>query len=182
MADELIDICDEDNNVIGTAMKYKALAEGLWHRAARVLIYNPKGEVFLQLRSESKELHPGCWDVGVAGHIGAGEHYIDAALREAAEESGLDIDKEDLELAMVEKAEGVFGNFHEKIFAYTYFARFNGDERLIRIQQEEVQTYRFVDVRDLELERKKNPEKFSPHSDRYWDEVINGIKKRFGHI
>ena len=178
--DELIDICDENNNIIGQAMKYKALAEGLWHRVARVLIYNPKGEVFLQLRSETKELHPGCWDVGVAGHIGAGEHYVDAASREAAEEAGLEIFEGDLELAMVEKEEGLYGGLNEKVFAYTYFARFGGNEGLIRIQEEEVQSYRFIDVRDLEAERKENPAKFSPHSDLYWNEISEGIKKRFG--
>lgn len=32
MADELIDIFDEDMNQIGSAMKYQAHAEGLWHK------------------------------------------------------------------------------------------------------------------------------------------------------
>lgn len=177
--DELIDICDEDNNIIGQAMKYAALREGLWHRTARVIIYNPKGELFMQLRSKAKELHPGCWDVGVAGHIAAGEHYIDAALREAAEESGLVFSKIDLELEMVEKTQGIFGKLDEKIFAYTYFARFGGDESKIKIQPEEVQSYRFINIGQLERERSANPQRFSPHSDLYWDLIIGGIKKRF---
>jgi len=103
MADELIDIFDEDNNLVGQAMKSEALARGLWHRVARVLIYDRKGRVFLQLRSMAKELHPGCWDVGVAGYIGAGEDYVDAAIREVAEEAGLEIPKDDLELIMAKR-------------------------------------------------------------------------------
>ncbi len=178
MADELIDIFDEDENFIGQAMKSEAWEKGLWHRGARVLIYNKKGEIFTQLRSAGKELHPGKWDVGVAGHVGAGESYVDAALREAAEEVGLDLRKDDLEFVMADKLEKNFDGKLEKIITATYFVRFDGHEGEIRIQEEEVQMFKFMNSDELENERKEFPEKFMPHSENYWLQIISGVKKR----
>jgi isopentenyldiphosphate isomerase len=182
MVDELVDIFDENDNFVGQAMKSEAWAKGLWHRGARVLIYNKKGEIFTQLRSVTKELHPGKWDVGVAGHVGAGESYIDAALREAAEEVGLNLLKDDLEFVMADKLEKNLDRKIEKIITITYFARFDGHESEIMIQEEEVQSFRFMEPDELERERKEFPEKFMPHSEEYWSELISGVKKRFNGV
>lgn len=178
MADELIDICDEDNNIVGQAMKSKALAEGLWHRTARVLVYDSRGRLLAQLRSLIKELHPGKWDIGVAGHVAAGENYIDAALREAAEEAGLEFSKPDLELVMVEKFVNFSDGLNEKGFAYSFYARFDGDESRLVPQKGEVQMLRFLTVGELEFERQRFPEKYVPHTDAYWNELVGGIKKK----
>jgi len=179
MADELIDICDENDNVTGQAMKSEAWEKGLRHRVARVLIYKSNGEIFAQLRSENKELHPGLWDIGVAGHVAVGEDYIDAAVREMAEEAGLAIQKENLELLIMEKEEWTLGNISDKIFACTYLARFEGDISEIRIQAEELQAFRFVDIDKLEAEKKMFPEKFTPHTEEYWSGLINGVRNKF---
>ena len=59
MADELIDIYDENNKPLGIQkMKSEAHRDGLWHRASHVWIYNSKGEILLQLRAKNKELWP----------------------------------------------------------------------------------------------------------------------------
>jgi isopentenyldiphosphate isomerase len=178
--DELIDIFDENDNLVGRAMKSEAWVKGWWHRGARVLIYNSRGEIFTQLRSVTKELHPGKWDVGVAGHVGAGESYISAALRETAEEAGLNFCENDLELLMSDTFEKNLDGMIEKVFTRTYFARFDGTESEIKIQEEEVQTFKFMNADELEAERKKFPEKFMPHTEKYWSEVIGSVKKRFG--
>ena len=65
------------------------------------------------------------------------------------------------------------------MFAYTYFARFDDSRGQIKIQESELQTFRFVNADDLETERRSHPEKFTLHSERYWSELINGVKKRF---
>ena len=93
MADELIDICDENNNLINVQKtKSEAHKNGLWHRASHIWIYNSNGEILLQLRAKEKPLYPDMWDISAAGHISAGEDPITSGLREVKEEIGLEIE------------------------------------------------------------------------------------------
>jgi isopentenyl-diphosphate Delta-isomerase len=181
MADELIDICDENNNIIGRALKSEALAKGLWHRTARVFFYTSKGEIILQLRAKNKELYPDRWDVGAAGHIGAGEDYIDAAIRESEEELGIIVKKSDLDLLVLDKFLTIWGDFDEKIFAYTYLARFDGDIEGLKIQKEEVQELKFANVDWLVGDVKNSPQKYTPHAENYWLRLISGVKERLNN-
>ena len=178
MADELMDVCDENNNIIGQGMKSEILRRGLWHRTARVFIYNSLGEILLQLRGKDKELYPDLWDVGAAGHVAAGEDYIETAVREAREELGLLIPKENLDLLMVEKFEQIWGKLSEKVFAGTYLAKFDGGIKDLKIQIDEVQELKFVPADSLGKDVKEFPQKYTPHPEGYWMELINGVRKR----
>ena len=173
-----MDICDENNNIIGQGMKSEILRKGLWHRTARVFIYNSSGEILIQLRGKDKELYANLWDVGAAGHVAAGENYVDTAVREAQEELGLSISKEKLDLLMVEKFEQSWGDLNEKVFAGTYLAKFDGRIGDLKIQTDEVQELKFVPADWLEKDVKNCPQKYTPHPESYWTELINGVKKR----
>ena len=82
MADELIDICDESNNLTKIQkMKSYAHKAGLWHRTAHIWIYNSKGNILLQLRAKEKLLYPDMWDISAAGHVSAGEDPTTSGLR-----------------------------------------------------------------------------------------------------
>lgn len=178
MADELMDICDENNNIIGRGMKSEILRKGLWHRTARVFIYNSSGEILLQLRGKDKELYPDLLDVGAAGHVAAGEDYVDTAVREAQEELGLLIPRENLDFLMIEKFEQVWGKLTERVFAGTYLAKFDGSIKDLKIQTDEVQELKFISVDDLEKDVKDFPQKYTPHPEGYWTGLINGVRKR----
>ena len=54
-----------------------------------VLVFNSRGEVFLQKRSMLKDRQPGMWDSSCSGHLDAGEDYDTCAVRELREEIGL---------------------------------------------------------------------------------------------
>lgn len=177
MADELIDICDENNNIIGQGMKSEALANELWHRTARVFVYDSDGKILIQLRAKDKELFPDKWDVGAAGHVASGEDYDQTAVREAKEELGIAIKKEDLNLLMIEKCQTPWRDIKECVFAATYLVRFEGDRNQIKIQKEEIQKIRFLSADELEREQKARPESFTPHGDNYWLTLINEVKK-----
>ena len=82
MNDEAIDIVDEQDTVIGTTTKHEAQTKGLRHRIVRITLEDGAGNVLLQKRNDDKELYPGCWDSAAAGHVGAGEDYLQAAERE----------------------------------------------------------------------------------------------------
>lgn len=97
MSDELIDILDEQGNHTGkTCLKSEAHAKGLFHATVHVWLFTSDGNVLLQKRALTKKVFPGLWDISVAGHIGAGENTLDAAIREVNEEIGFRLAKEKL--------------------------------------------------------------------------------------
>lgn len=93
MNDEIFDIVDDRDQVIGQCPRREVHRLGHKHRAIHVLVFNARGEVFLQKRSMSKDTHPGVWDSSTSGHLDAGEDYDSCAIRELREEIGLVVDK-----------------------------------------------------------------------------------------
>jgi isopentenyl-diphosphate delta-isomerase type 1 len=89
--DEIFDVVNEHDEVIGQSTRREVHARGLRHRAVHVLVFDAQGRVFLQKRSMAKDSAPGCWDSSCSGHLDAGEDYLPAARRELAEEIGLRI-------------------------------------------------------------------------------------------
>ncbi|WP_372352105.1 NUDIX hydrolase [Streptomyces sp. KL116D] len=88
-AEEILDIVDEHDHVIGRAPRAEAYAKGLRHRCAFILARTPSGSVFVHRRTRTKLVFPGLYDMFVGGVVGAGESYDEAALREAEEELGV---------------------------------------------------------------------------------------------
>ena len=86
--EELFDVVDGDDRVVGQEERAVVHARGLKHRAVHIFLFNKRGELFLQKRSALKDVHPGRWDSSAAGHLDAGEDYPEAAARELAEELG----------------------------------------------------------------------------------------------
>ena len=62
------------------------------HRAVHVLVFNSAGQLFMQKRSINKDESPGQWDTSAAGHVDSGETYLECAVRELAEELGIEAD------------------------------------------------------------------------------------------
>jgi len=89
MAEEIFDVVNERDEVIGQAPRREVHAGGLRHRAVHVLVFNARGEVFLQKRSLLKDTARGKWDSSSSGHVDTGEDYDDCAVRELREEIGL---------------------------------------------------------------------------------------------
>ena len=87
--DELFDIVDAQDRVIGQAPRREVHARALWHRAVHVIVHDQSGRVFLQQRSPAKDTFPGCWDSSCSGHLDSGEDYLTAARRELGEELGV---------------------------------------------------------------------------------------------
>ncbi|MGH7786019.1 MAG: NUDIX hydrolase YfcD [Candidatus Binatia bacterium] len=88
-ADELVDVVDADDNVIGQATRAEMRARRLRHRATYILVFNSQGQLFVHLRTADKDVYPSHYDVAVGGVVAAGESYDDGARRELAEELGV---------------------------------------------------------------------------------------------
>jgi isopentenyldiphosphate isomerase len=91
MREEIFDVVNERDEVIGRNTRAEVHRLGLQHRAVHVLIFNERGEVFLQKRSMRKDRQPGLWDSSASGHVDCGEDYDACALREVREELGLEL-------------------------------------------------------------------------------------------
>jgi isopentenyldiphosphate isomerase len=87
--DEIFDIVNDRDEVIGRRTRGEVHRLKLLHRAVHVLVFNARGEVFLQKRSLKKDSHPGAWDSSASGHLDSGEDYDAGAVRELQEELGL---------------------------------------------------------------------------------------------
>ncbi|MFI1164193.1 NUDIX hydrolase [Streptomyces sp. NPDC020801] len=87
--EEILDIVDENDRVIGRSPRGRAYAESLRHRCSFIEVRDAQGRVFVHRRTPTKLVYPSLYDMFVGGVVGAGESYDDAALREAEEELGV---------------------------------------------------------------------------------------------
>jgi len=90
-ADEIFDVVDENDEVIGQKTRAEVHREKLLHRAVHIFVFNRQGELFLQKRSHLKDSHPGRWDSSASGHLDSGEDYAESAARELEEELGVPV-------------------------------------------------------------------------------------------
>ena len=88
-AQELVDIVDEDDRVVATVTRREMRARHLLHRCTYVLVRNAADEILVHRRTDTKDIHPGAYDVFAGGVCAAGESYDDCARREVAEELGV---------------------------------------------------------------------------------------------
>lgn len=86
--DEIFDVVNMDDQVVGQAPRREVHAKKMLHRAVHVMVHDANGHLFLQKRSISKDTFPGCWDSSCSGHLDSGENYVTAARRELGEEIG----------------------------------------------------------------------------------------------
>jgi isopentenyldiphosphate isomerase len=91
MSEEIFDIVNERDEVIGQMPRPQVHREGHKHRSVHALVFNARGEIFLQKRSMTKDTFPGAWDSSASGHVDSGEDYDACAVRELREELGLEV-------------------------------------------------------------------------------------------
>jgi isopentenyldiphosphate isomerase len=86
---ELVDVIDDAGRTIGTVPRREVRGRRLPHRCVYVLVFNRRGELFLHLRTPTKDVYPSHWDVTVGGVLAAGESFDAGAVREVGEELGV---------------------------------------------------------------------------------------------
>ena len=100
--DELLDLVNNNDEVIGAILKsdYDPMVEGKlgYIRTAELLIENDEGRFWIPTRTADKKIAPSGFDFSAAGHVGSGEDYMTAVLREIHEEINLELKSSDLTL------------------------------------------------------------------------------------
>lgn len=149
MRDEILDIVDEKGKVIDHAAREMALQKGLLHPAVNVILFNSKGQIFIQKRSKSRSVYPLAWDVSTAEHLKQAETFIEAAKRGLKEELYV----KGIQPKLIRKKHIQKENFktHGKIIkdyelVELYLAVYDGE---IKIDKKEVSKGRFVSFSKL---------------------------------
>ena len=94
---ELLDLVDENDHVIGRKRRGEVHAEKLHnYRAINLFIVNSRGELWIPKRTAHKQLYPLGLDFSCAGHVASGETYEQTLAREVQEELHIDISKHTL--------------------------------------------------------------------------------------
>ena len=91
MHDELIDIVNEKDEVIGTTTRKDAYVNLSMIRIVHVFIFNANGEMALQIRSKDLSFCPGHYVTAGSGHVLSSETYQQAGKRELKEELDIDV-------------------------------------------------------------------------------------------
>ncbi|MDC0948765.1 NUDIX domain-containing protein [Gammaproteobacteria bacterium] len=87
--DERLPLVSALDRQLGEIGRGEAHRRGLRHRSVHILLFRGNGDLVLQRRALDRAVAPGLLDSSAAGHVAAGESYIDAARRELNEELGV---------------------------------------------------------------------------------------------
>ena len=180
--DEYIDIVTSTGDPTGKiALKSEAHKHGWFHNTIHLWLYTNKGEILLQQRSHKKLIYPLLWDVSVAGHIDAGETFIEAALRETLEEIGLELNPNMLTKIGVELHKSSYddGTIQDHEFHHIYIAILERNILELKPQEDEVEALKLVTFHEFEnlLKHSESNSHFIPGNKPYYKFVMNAIKE-----
>jgi 16S rRNA (adenine1518-N6/adenine1519-N6)-dimethyltransferase len=158
LPDEQFQVVDQHDHVVGAAPRSQVHANNLLHRAVHILIFNSRGEVFLQFRSRLKDRHPLMWDSGAAGHVNAGEDYDQTAVRELQEELGIGTRLEKVAKLSASERTGFE-------FIWLYRGSYDGE---LRLNPAEIEAGRFFAPSIVDKWIEARPKDFAPGFVECW--------------
>ena len=158
---EMLDIVDEADQVVAQATRVAVHSGKHLHRATHMLLQNSSAAVFVQLRSQSKDMHPGLWDTSAAGHVDAGESYIDCAVRELREELNVQVHADQLEEFM--RVAPSDDNGYEFVRVY----KVQSDDP-VTLESAEIDDGRWVSASELDSWLAESPGDFTPDFQHIW--------------
>ena len=177
---EYIDVLDKNSNPTNEVKtRGEVHKRGYYHLAVHIWLMNSNGELLVQLRSKNKESHPGMWDISVAGHVASGQTSLEAALREANEELGIKIEKEELKFLFRYQLKKILReDYINNGFFDVYILEKDIPESKIGVQEEEVDEVKYIRYKDLQKEiNNKNP-LYVNHKIEY-DKLFEFLDKKF---
>ena len=155
---QLLDLLDENGEPSGQVRERTLVhLNGDWHRTSHVWVVRRRRDgghdLLLQKRSREKDSFGGCYDISSAGHIPAGQDYLESALRELKEELGIAAEPEDLRLVGVH--DGRYeGEFHGRIFknhekSHVFAYEKPVEIEKLKLQKEEVESVKWMRIEDV---------------------------------
>jgi isopentenyl-diphosphate delta-isomerase len=152
---EYVILVDEQDNKLGLMEKIEAHEKGVLHRAFSVFILNQKNQLLLQQRALHKYHSGGLWTNTCCSHPRDGETNLEAAHRRLQEEMGMNAPAplEKL-LDFVYRAE-FDNNMIEHELDHVFVGQSEDEPK---INPEEVESYKWMDLDELKADIENNPE------------------------
>lgn len=162
MPDEMLDVVDDEDVVIGQAARPAVHEHGLLHRGVHVFLFSPEGRLLIQKRSASRAQYASLWDCSVSEHVTTGENYLQAAGRGLLEELG----STGVTLRPLVKFKLVYGENDNEISVL-----FEGRTDLIELHPdpEEIESIQWIKMDELATWMKDRRHEFS----RWFVEIMN---------
>jgi isopentenyl-diphosphate delta-isomerase type 1 len=161
--DEWFDVVGLQDEVLGRERRAEVHRRGLRHRAVHVLVFNARGDLFLQKRSMTKDTFPGAWDSSASGHVDAGESYDGCAVRELKEELGLAAETVPERLFKID-ASALTG----QEFVWVYRCRAEGP---FTLHPEEIERGEWLSAQTITRRIQEQPEEYASAFRLIWGEV-----------
>jgi isopentenyl-diphosphate delta-isomerase len=175
---EILDIVNEQDEVIGQAERDEVHRVGLLCRLIYVLFYTSDGDVILQKRSDTKKNDAGKLTTTVSGHVASGQSYLEAAVRETLEESGVEVKESDLTNLGVMRADYVQGVYVSNAMRGLFAYRYSGTISDLAVEDGDGAGFVRLSVGELERLLDTEPEKFAVVlTDAVGRNLVQGIKK-----
>lgn len=152
---EFFDILTPDGRLTGQSKERSQVhKDGDPHGTARIWIVrrgaSGEAELLLQKRAHRKDSFPDCLDASCAGHLSAGQGFMEGALRELQEELGLQADPSDLHyIGMYHKVvkTSFYGSpFIDDELSAVYIYLKPVDEKSLALQEEEVSAVQWMSL------------------------------------
>jgi isopentenyldiphosphate isomerase len=168
MADHLVDVVDQNDNIIGQDYKNQKIAKDFISRVVAILLFDEAGKLILCRRSDKKTNAAGLWDLAAFGNVMAGEPYEDAAKRELKEE--LDID---CHLQLLDKfyQENHNDGMVYKIFCAVFLGR---TSQALKLNHELIEIKK-VEINELAQDLQSNPANYCPGLINDFNQVKNKL-------
>ena len=168
MADELLDLVDRDDNVIGTVLRSVAQNNpSKIYRIVSITVFNDLGETLIQKRAGNKS-HPGKWENAASGHVLAGEDPNKSATRELSEELGIRTNPIYFDKWLIEKST-------KTKFMWLYYVIIPSSTELV-IDKNEVEEIRWIKPKDLLQFSKMNKWDIDGYSHKEIMEIAEKLK------
>jgi len=174
---EILDIVNDQDEVVGQADRDEVHRTGLLCRLVYVWFYTSDGKVILQKRSQTKKNDPSKLTTTASGHVSSGQSYLDAAVREAFEETGVSISEQDLVDLGVVRADYTQGAYVSNAMRGLFAYEFDGDIANLKIEDGDGAGFVTLSIDDLEAMLAAEPEKFATVlTDQVGKDFIKNIK------
>jgi isopentenyldiphosphate isomerase len=137
MAMSILNVIDEKGNIIGQYTRENIHKNGLLHKEVHTFFYTPQKEINFQLRDKYKDTFPSLLDATVGGHVELGSDYIDTALKEMDEETGVIAIENDLRLIKLirKQARDEKTKTTNNVVRAVYVYRFDDNVSVLKIEK-----------------------------------------------